>query len=204
MLGPSPSLEAQIVNIADEIAYNCHDIEDGVRSGFFDEHELGELDIWNEVTRIINDRHPNLDRDTFRYQCIRILIDTFIRDLVQGTEECLSKNNFESPTDIINFPEKVATFSPEMQKWKEQLNHFLHTRFYTHHKIMRMQYKAARLLTDLFQEYVSRPSQLPPGVQKRISADEESVERVVCDYIAGMTDRFALVEHRKLFLPYEY
>jgi len=204
MSGPCPSIEAQIVNLADEIAYNCHDIEDGVRSGFFDEHDLGELDIWNEVTRIISDRHPNLDRDTFRYQCIRILIDTFIRDLVQGTEECLSKNNFESPTDIINFPEKVATFSPEMQKWKEQLNHFLHTRFYTHHKIMRMQYKAARLLTDLFQEYVSRPSQLPPGVQKRISADEDSVERVVCDYIAGMTDRFALVEHRKLFLPYEY
>ena len=67
-----------------------------------------------------------------------------------------------------------------------------------------MQYKAARLLTDLFQEYVSRPPQLPPGVQKRIADHQDSVERVVCDYIAGMTDRFALVEHRKLFLPYEY
>ena len=89
-----------------------------------------------------------------------------------------------------------------MQAWKLELNEFLYTRFYTHHKILRMQFKALRLLTDLFTEYVTRPSQLPPGVQKRIAAAEASLERIVCDYIAGMTDRFALDEHRKLFLPY--
>ncbi len=91
-----------------------------------------------------------------------------------------------------------------MQKYKEQLNEFLHTRFYIHHKILRMQYKANRLLRDLFQEYVKRPSQLPPSVNKRIKEENEPPERIVCDYIAGMTDRFALDEHRKLFLPYEY
>jgi dGTPase len=199
-----PSLEAQLVSLADEIAYNCHDIEDGLRSGFFDELDLSGLDIWNNAAQIIRDKHPHVDRDTLRYQCIRALIDMFIRDLVNATEERLSANNFQSPSEIMDADLPVATFSPHMQTWKAQLNRFLHSRFYTHHKIMRMQYKAMRLLTDLFEEYVSRPSQLPPGVQKRIAENQASLERVVCDYIAGMTDRFALDEHRKLFLPYEY
>lgn len=199
-----PSLEAQLVNLADEIAYNCHDIEDGLRSGFFDENDLSDLEIWREVTRRIQDRYPGLDRDTFRYQAIRSLIDTLIRDLVKATEDRLKKGGFESSEQIANASGVVATVSPEMDKWKEDLNQFLHSRFYTHHKIMRMQYKANRLLEDLFHEYVKRPSQLPPGVQKKISAGQDPPDRVICDYIAGMTDRFALDEHRKLFLPYEY
>jgi dGTPase len=199
-----PSLEAQIVNIADEIAYNCHDIEDGLGSGFFDERDLSELEIWSEVTRRITERHPGLDRDTFLYQAIRALIDTLIRDLISATEENLVKSSYESYEQIVSADSCVARVSPKMQSWKADLNQFLHTRFYTHHKIMRMQYKAFRLLKDLFEEYANRPSQLPPGVQKKINRGQESPDRVICDYIAGMTDRFALDEHRKLFLPYEY
>jgi dGTPase len=202
--GAQPSLEAQLVSLADEIASNCHDIEDGLRSGFFDEHDLAELDIWQNAARLIKDRHPHLDRDTSRYQCIRLLIDSFIRDLVSSTEERLSEGDLQSPEQIIHATLPTATFSPAMQAWKEQLNRFLYTRFYTHHKILRMQYKAVRLLGDLFHEYLSHPSQMPPGVQKRIAEEDEPLERIVCDYIAGMTDRFALDEHRKLFLPYEY
>lgn len=201
---PEPSVETQIVNVADEIAYNCHDIEDGLSSGFFDEADLSELDLWNEVTRMIRDRYPGLDRDTFRYQCIRKLIDTFIRDAIEATEQRLRSGAFSSPDDVMKSEKPVAGFSARMQKWKEQLNAFLHSRFYTHHKILRMQYKANRLLRDLFWEYVNRPSQLPPGVKKRIDEDRDPLPRIVCDYIAGMTDRFALDEHRKLFLPYEY
>jgi len=201
---PQPSLETQLVNLADEIAYNCHDIEDGLRSGFFDERDLSDLGLWNRVTRIIRERYPDLDRDTFLYQCIRVLIDTFIRDLIQSTEAGLSSGSFRNPQDVMDAETPVVSFSPEMQQWKDQLNEFLHTGFYTHYKILRMQYKADRLLKDLFYEYVGRPSQLPPGVQKRIAEQGEPLERTVCDYIAGMTDRFALDEHRKLFLPYEY
>jgi dGTPase len=204
MVGPYPSLEAQIVNVSDEVAYNCHDIEDGLKSGFFDENDLGQLAIWREVTRIIKERHPDLDRDTFRYQTTRILIDTLIRDLVKNIEKNLAAGNFLSPSDIMNAEGPVATFSPQMRSWKDQLNEFLYSSFYTHHKILRMQYKAIRLLTDLFTEYVERPQQLPPGVQKRLAENQDGLHRVVCDYIAGMTDRFALDEHRKLFLPYEY
>lgn len=199
-----PTLEAQLVNIADEIAYNCHDIEDGLRSGFFDEDDLSELEIWREVTRKIHDRHPGLDQDTFRYQAIRALIDTLIRDLINATEEELRNREIQSNEQIVNATRPVATVSPTMQQWKQDLNHFLHSRFYTHYKIMRMQFKAYRLLKDLFDEYVERPTQLPPGVQKRINKAEVPPDRVICDYIAGMTDRFALDEHRRLFLPYEY
>lgn len=199
-----PSLETQIVSLADETAYNCHDIEDGLRSGYFDERELAELDIWQEATRIVRDRYPHIDKDMFRYQSIRILIDTFIRDLIKATEEVLSANSFDSPEAVMRYNGPVVRFSSRMQTWKDNLNRFLHTQFYTHHKILRMQYKANRLLNDLFREYVSRPSQLPPGVAAKIAEGREPVERIVCDYIAGMTDRFALDEHRKLFLPYEY
>jgi dGTPase len=132
------------------------------------------------------------------------LIDTFIRDLVQATEDQLEKGGFASSEQIADAGSVVATVSLEMGKRKKDLNQFLHTRFYTHHKIMRMQYKAYRLLRDLFEEYVKRPSQLPPGVQKKIKREQDPPDRVICDYIAGMTDRFALDEHRKLFLPYEY
>ncbi len=149
---PQASLESQLVNYADEIAYNCHDIEDGLRSGYFDEGDLSDLSLWNEVTRTILDRYPSLDKDTFRYQAIRILIDTFIRDLVGATEETLNSGAFDAPGDISSWDKPVVRFSPSMRQWKEQLNEFLYTRFYTHHKILRMQFKADRLLSDLFRE----------------------------------------------------
>ncbi len=201
---PQPALEAQIVNLADEIAYNCHDIEDGLRSGFFDEYDMNELELWRDVTGAINSKYPSLDKDTFKYQCIRFLIDIFIRDLVQTTEQTLERNCFRSPGEIVVHPRPAVRFSEELETKKLALNRFLFSRFYTHYMILRMQYKAKRLLRDLFDEYVNRPSQLPPGIYGRIKKNEESPKRIVCDYIAGMTDRFALTEHRKLFLPYEY
>lgn len=199
-----PALETQIVSVADEIAYSCHDIEDGIRSGFFDEADLSELLLWGEVARAVRMRYPDLDRDTFRYQCTRILIDTLIRDVIAATENRLADSTVKTPEDVMNADRATAAFSPEMESRKQELSRFLYTRFYTHNKIMRMQYKANRLLKDLFREFVQRPSQLPSNVQKRVAEGSDSTERVVCDYIAGMTDRFALDEHRKLFLPYEY
>ncbi|MDD3471234.1 MAG: deoxyguanosinetriphosphate triphosphohydrolase [Syntrophaceae bacterium] len=201
---PQPSIETQIVNRADEIAYSCHDIEDGLRSGFFEETDLEELELWTFITSIVKEFCTLSDKDTFRYQCIRILIDRLIRDLVDRTNENLERTLVNSPEAVMNLEFALVNFSKKMLGWKKQLDEFLYAKFYTHHKLMRMQYKANRLLTDLFTEYVERPFQLPPGVQKRIKEGTEPRERIVCDYIAGMTDRFALNEHRKLFLPYEY
>ncbi len=201
---PQPSIETQIVNRSDEIAYSCHDIEDGLRSGFFEESDLEDLGIWKFITSVVRDFCEETDKDTFRYQCIRILIDRLIRDLVVQTEDNISSHCIDSPESAMNLEIIIVNFSKNMLAWKKQLDEFLYQKFYTHHKLMRMQYKANRLLRDLFTEYVERPFQLPPGVQKRIHEGKESRERIVCDYIAGMTDRFALYEHRKLFLPYEY
>lgn len=201
---PQPSIETQIVNRADEIAYSCHDIEDGLRSGFFEEADLEQLEVWRFITSAVRDFCALTDKDTFRYQCIRVLIDKLIRDLVNQTNQNIETTSIDTPEAATNMEFAVVNFSRVMLEWKKQLDEFLYDKFYTHHKLMRMQYKANRLLTDLFTEYVERPFQLPPGVQKRINEGRESRERIVCDYIAGMTDRFALYEHRKLFLPYEY
>ena len=109
---PQPSLETQIVNLSDEIAYNCHDIEDGLRSGFFNENDLADLKLWDQVSRLIRERHPNLDSDTFRYQCIRVLIDTLIRDLVTTTEEVLSTEGFTDPLAIMNHTTEADALLP--------------------------------------------------------------------------------------------
>jgi dGTPase len=163
MTEPQPTLEAQIVNYADEIAYNCHDIEDGLRSGFFDESDLEDLDLWNEVTRIIRERHPTLDRDTFLYQCIRVLIDTFIRDLVQGTEERLSQGNYGSPKEITQSDGPVVGFSPHATMETAQSVSSLEFLYAPQDLANAVQIKFTR---DLFRE--SRPPQLPPSVHKKI------------------------------------
>jgi dGTPase len=135
---------------------------------------------------------------------VRTLIDTFIRDAIEASEQRLNDLAVKAPEDVTHSSAPIMGFSPAMKEKTVELSRFLYTGFYTHHRILRMQFKAGRLLRDLFTEYVHRPQQLPPGVSKRLALGTEPAERIVCDYIAGMTDRFALDEHRKLFLPYEY
>jgi dGTPase len=193
------SLEAQIANLADEIAYNAHDLDDGLRARLFTPHELNELEIWREFQEEIgwqNGEFTTLDRR----EVIRELIGAFVTDVVFTTARTLEENNIDSPEKVQTFDRNVVTYSPEMARKVRELKDFLYENMYRHYRLVRMQVKAERFVSELFQAYVHEPMMLPRETQQRL--DRLPTERVVCDYIAGMTDRYALQEWEKLFDPY--
>jgi len=134
-----------------------------------------------------------------RHCVIRYLINLEVTDLLKTVDKRLRELNVRSPEDVRGAPSNLVAVSPEMQRLNRGLKDFLLNRLYRHHRVMRMQVKARRLIRQLFQAYLSEPRQLPPQVQDRLA--REKPERVICDYVAGMTDRFAIQEHRKLFDP---
>ncbi len=196
-----PTLETQIVDIADEIAYDNHDLDDGLTSGLLQYKDLEKLDIWGRVNRIISGQYANLDPDRKKYLMIRRLIDMQVTDLIQETEKNLKQLNPSSYQDIKNRKKKIVSFSSRMQELRDPLRALLLEKLYHHYRVVRMSNKAKRFITELFEEYVHKPNGLPCEVQKRIKTD--GLRRAVCYYIAGMTDRYALDEYKKLFEPYE-
>ena len=194
------TLEGQIVNTADELAFNAHDLDDGLRSGILDPSAATELPLWREVLeRVRVDPDRSLD-DMARHRAIRALIGLEVTALLEETERRLQVAT-HSAEDIRRLPENVVGFSREMQDHNRALKDFLYQNLYRHYRVMRMAVKASRFIRELFTVYVAQPVQLPTEVQARIP--EEGLYRVVGDYIAGMTDRYALDEYRKLFEPYE-
>lgn len=195
------TLEGQIVNAADELAYNAHDLDDGLRSGILDPLAVAELPLWQEVLRRIGLTPDRSLDDMARHQAIRTLIGLEVTALLEETERRLQTANIHSAEDIRCLPENVVGFSTEMAEYNRDLKDSLYQNLYRHYRVMRMAAKASRFIRELFTVYVAQPIQLPTEVQARIS--EAGLQRVVCDYIAGMTDRYALDEYRKLFEPYE-
>jgi len=196
----SPSLESQAVDSADEIAYDNHDLDDGLTSGLLKESELDSIALWREVktragARSIKD--PNIRK----FQIIRGLINLEVTDLVQESLKNIKKFGIRRPQDAMALERFVVGFSPELEKKRVELRTFLKNKLYRHYRVVRMSDKARRFLRALFEVYLSKPEQLPPGSQKRLKADGE--HRVVCDYLAGMTDRYAQDEYRRFFEPFE-
>jgi len=193
------TLECQIVNAADEIAYSTADLDDGLRSGMITPNQLRDLTLWQEVTREleIDPRAGFSEMD--RHRVIRRLVGKEVTDLVQATDEALRAHNIQSVDDIRDLPTNVVTYSKAMQARNRELKDFLYQNLYRHWRVMRMANKAKRFLTELFRLYVSDPTLLPQQTQARL--ENETLHRVVCDYIAGMTDRYALQEYQKLFDP---
>jgi dGTPase len=199
--GEMPTLETQVVDIADEIAYDNHDLDDGLTSGLIKESDLENLSIWYNITKNISGAYPKIDRDKRKYLIIRSLIDAQVTDLIRQTEDNINKLKIKSYTDVKKLDRKAVSFSKEMLKLRSPLRDFLMDRLYHHYRVIRMSTKAKRFIKELFQVYIDKPEQLPSETQKRIAKD--GVRRAVCDYIAGMTDRYALDEYKKLFDPYE-
>jgi len=196
-----PSLETQAVYVADEIAYDNHDLDDGLTSGLIKEKDLEGFEIWEKINRKINQRYAKIDSSLRKYLIIRGLIDLQVTDLIQQTRQNITRFKIKKHAHLAKINSKIVNFSNEVSQLRKPLRQFLMQRLYHHYRVMRMSIKAKRFIRELFYEYVRQPSQLPSEVQLRVS--KEGAERAVCDYIAGMTDRYALDEYKKLFNPYE-
>ncbi len=199
----APCLEAQIVDFADEIAYNAHDIDDGLQSGMLDPEALASVPLWAEVFAEALRASPGASVRVLRYQAVRRLIDLMVTDLAVTLERRLAETRIETLADVRRCKPRLVEFSPEMTARNRALKTFLYEHLYTHHRVTRMTQKAERILTALFEAYVAEPRQLPPHVTRRAHEEGESMHRVIADYIAGMTDRFAVEEYKKLFDPEE-
>ncbi len=191
-------LEAQITNAADELAYTAHDLDDGLHSGMITPGMLEGITLWEILVESIGWRDSELDALN-RHRLIRRLIGMEVSDLIDATHERLRDSNVRSVDELQRLPYNVIGFSEDMHRRNRQLKDFLYANLYRHHRVVRMQVKAERILTDLFNSYIAEPAILPRHVQNLI--ENRRLERTVTDYIAGMTDRFAVDEHQKLFDP---
>ena len=192
-------LEAQIANAADEMAYTSHDLDDGLRSGMITPAQLEGIAIWEIVNESIGRRKSDTIDDLARHQIIRRLIGFEVTDLIQSVDRYLRKSNVKSSLALQQLPFNVVGFSEDMHHRNRELKDFLFANLYRHYRVVRMANKAEKIVADLFKAYIDTPTMLPEPAQALI--EERGLERTVCDYIAGMTDRFAIDEHKRLFDP---
>jgi dGTPase len=195
-----PCLEAQTVEVADEIAYNNHDIDDGLTAGLLDRGELGKTEAWTSAAELV-DRHGDLPAQIRERQVIVQLINAQVTDLVQNATALTQELGIRSSEDVRNAGRRLFVFSDDVQSQKRELEEFLHEKLYCHYRVVRMMAKAKRFIRELFQAYLADERQLPN--ECREGGRRDPLHRVICDYIAGMTDRYALDEYQKLFHPYE-
>jgi len=199
--GP-PLLETQVVDAADEIAYDNHDLDDGLTSGLLIEGALlKKLALWKKTCKKIDSQFSKTNTQIRRYQIIRSLINTQVTDVIKESERNMKKFKIKNAYEVRKLPQKVIKFSKDMEQLRKPLRQFLFDNLYHHYRVIRMANKACRFIQELFNVYLDKPEQLPPTTKSRLKKGNPYV--VICDYIAGMTDRYALDEYKKFFEPYE-
>ncbi|MEE8355799.1 MAG: deoxyguanosinetriphosphate triphosphohydrolase [Anaerolineales bacterium] len=191
-------LEAQIANAADEIAFSAHDLDDGLRAGLIIVPMLKDLAIWKVLVKSVDWKGEEL-LELDRNRIIRRMIGIEVEDLIKSTNNKIQESGVASVEDIQTLPHNVISFGDEMAQNNRELKDFLFKNLYQNHRVIRMQEKAERIINDLFTAYKKSPMMLPNHIQ--VWLENKGLERSICDYIAGMTDRFAIDEHRKLFDP---
>jgi dGTPase len=191
-------LAAQIANMADELAYITHDLDDGLRSGMINPQMLEGVVLWEILIESVGVDDMFID-ELARHRLIRRLIGLEVSDLIMVTHQRLLDSNVKSVEELQQLPYNVVAFSEDMHRRNRQIKDFLYTNLYRHHRVVRMAGKAERMFDDLFGAYLAEPTILPRHVQNQV--EQHGLERTICDYIAGMTDRFAIEEHQKLFDP---
>ena len=207
--GKGPTLEAQVVDIADSLAYLSHDIDDGLTSSCICEEDLKDSELWNGAHRKVGCSAPTNNREMFKYQMVKFLIDMQIKDLLEFSDRRLKDLNFGSSAEVKSYNFKnpgssPISFSPVMKTQRDDLQQLLYERLYRHYRVIRMTEKAKRIINDLFAVYKESPDQLPYSVYRRNAQYTQAQKyEIICNHIASMTDRFALDEHKKLFNPYQ-
>ena len=200
-LGAGPTVEAQIANLSDEIAYHTHDLDDGLRADLLDWAALGELALWRRAVEVLRVEGDG-DARTLRPRVTVLLIDLLVSDLIESSARRLERAAPKSAAEACAAPEPLMAFSLEIADEKRAVARYLLENFYRNHRVVRMAAKAERILGDLWRAYAADPRQLPPHVLERAQGEPE--ERAIADYVAGMTDRFAMDEHDRLFDPHTH
>jgi dGTPase len=196
-LGSQPGLEAQIANLADEIAYHSHDLDDGLRSGLLDWDGLCGLSLWQRVLEEGGAEGPE-GQPFLRSRMIIRVIDLLASDLIETSAHLLAASGVRSTQDVMRAEAPVVSFSDGVRQMTREVARYLFENFYRHREVIRMVGEAERILRDLWTAYREDPSRLPAHVR---DPEGDTMERAMADYMAGMTDRFAMDEHRKLLTP---
>ncbi len=194
--------EAQVAALADDIAYNNHDIQDGLRAGLFEISDLMDVPLAGDVFRDVMDQYPGIERDRIISESVRRLIGIWVGDLVGEFHRRAAQENPRAVEEVRALSRPLAAFSDDIAERQKPLRAFLFERMYRHHKVNRMMSQARRIVRELFALFLAEPETLPPPWRDRAKAtgaDTVKRARVVCDYIAGMTDTYAIDEHRRLF-----
>jgi len=204
-----PVLEAKVVDIADSLAYLSHDIDDGITSGCIAQSDLKGSALWKKACQRVDPNLETADKEMFKYQIVKALIDIQMRDLLAYSGARLEEHDFQSAHQVKEFnykspDEVIIGFSPEVKSERDVLQGLLNEKFYHHSRVVRMTDKAKRIISDLFKVYMDTPEQLPENIFKRGQTYSKNQKyEIICNHIASMTDRSAIDEHKKLFNPYE-
>ena len=198
-----PSLEAQLTNIADEIAYNNHDVDDGLRSGLITIDQLREIALFNQHYNEVNKRFSELTEKRKAHEVIRRIINQLVNDLIVCTQQNLQKHNIANLEDVRNLDFPLVAFSPNVKQKTVELKSFLYNNLYQHAQVHQMSANAKQIIKDLFDKFISNPTFLPDEHKERAVIKKQikgqiGLARVVADYIAGMTDRYAQMEHTRI------
>lgn len=196
--GEEPSLEAQIIDFADEIAYNNHDLDDGISSGLLNIEEVENLEIWKMAKKILGKKIPE-DTKLIVREIIRNIINLLVSDIIEYTIDKINKQGIKNYTDVRKAGQKLTGFNSVLESANIELKKFLRVNLYQHYKVARMTIKSQKVIRNLFEIYTEHPDTMPTAYKEKIKT--EGAILTVTDFIAGMTDRYALEEHKKLTDP---
>jgi len=199
--GCTPTAEAQITCVADRLAYDCHDLEDAIGAGLLAEGDLAGVSLWAQSAAPVRAAHPDAPLAAIRRPVLDRMLNALLTDVIAESRRRIEAIGPTCVDDVRNAPQAVIGFSPNMEARLEEHERFLLERVYRHPRLARMDARARRFIDRIFRAYLDNPRTLPRRFARRI--DEQGMHRVVCDYVAGMTDRFCQKDYKRLFEPFE-